>query len=320
MRVKIFLFGLILSLPVWLGINIIQSKTEDFFVFQRIALDPKILSAEVGAQFLPKIIEPIKKAGAEELEIDAKAAFSIWLGKNGKEKVLYQKESSKVLPIASLTKLLTAEVVLENYDLSQPITFSKRTVGVDGGVGSFRIGESIFAKDLLYALLIESNNDAASAFAEVVGEEGFVDLMNLELRKILGPSSGTRFFNPTGLDPKTKKEEANYSTAEDLAKISTYLLKNQPLIFEITKNQEIDLYDINQVFHHKIATTNELLKNFPEIVGGKTGTTDEAGGCLLLVVESPNRKGFLVNVLLGSPDRFGEMEKLMNWSKTAYKW
>lgn len=320
MRAKVFILGLVLSLPIWLGINFIQSGTEDFFVFQGAALDPRIFSAEVGAQFLPKVTEPVKKAGVEDFEAAAKAGLSIWLGENGKEKILYQKESSKILPIASLAKLITAQVVLENYDLSQPIAFSKKTASAAESTGNFKTGETFAVKDLLYSLLMESSNDAANAFAEVVGEEGFVDLMNLEAGKILGPSSGTGFFNPTGLDPKTIKEKINYSTAEDLAKISAYLLEKQPMIFEITKNQYFDLYDTNQVFHHKVISTNELLRKFPEIIGGKTGTTNEAGGCLLLISKSPDGKGVLINVLLGSRDRFGEMEKLMDWAKTAYKW
>lgn len=320
MRAKVFILGLVLSLPIWLGINFIQSGTEDFFVFQGAALDPRVFSAEVGGHFLPKITEPVKKAGAEDFETAAKAGFSIWLGENGKEKILYQKESSKILPIASLAKLITAQVVLENYDLSQPIVFSKKTISAVENTGNFKAGETFAAKDLLYSLLMESSNDAANAFAEVVGEEGFVDLMNLEAGKILGPSSDTGFFNPTGLDPRTIKEKINYSTAEDLAKISAYLLEKQPMIFEITKNQYFNLYDTNQVFHHKVISTNELLGKFPEIIGGKTGTTNEAGGCLLLISKSPDGKGALINVLLGSQDRFGEMEKLMNWAETAYKW
>jgi D-alanyl-D-alanine carboxypeptidase len=66
--------------------------------------------------------------------------------------------------------------------------------------------------------------------------------------------------------------------------------------------------------------TNEILKDFPEIIGSKTGWTPEAQGCLLLVIKAPQNRGVIINVILGSPDRFGEMKELINWSYSAYKW
>lgn len=319
LRIEIILIGFVLSLPVWAGINFIQGGAENLFFLQRISVNPNIISAAAGVPIVEKFIGPVRDTKIENPEITAKTAISVWIDETGKEKTLYEKNSNMPLPIASLTKLITADVVLENYDLFQDVVFSKKAIASEEDIGNFRVGENFYSKDLLYSLLMESSNDAAYALSEVVGYDAFVDLMNLETKKILGPSLNTAFFNPTGLDPKTPEENANYSTAGDLEKIAVYFIKNQPLIWEITKNSEFNLYSPDEVFHHKIVSTNDLLSKFPEIIGGKTGSTDAAGGCLVLVLKSSKQKGFLVNVILGSGDRFGEMEKLIDWDKSAYK-
>lgn len=322
MKTKVFLIGLVLSLFFWLAVNISEGKLENFLVWQQIARNQKAFVAQTVPEIAKKTesFEPVKIADKKDLEINAKGVISVWIDDSGKEFILLEKDSKKPLPIASLTKIISAQVVLENYDLLQGVAFSKRAVEVNDNVGGFKIGETFTAGDLLYSLLMESSNDTAYALAEIVGIDGFVGLMNLETKNILGSSSNTFFVNPTGLDPRKPNEKIDYSTAEDLAKITDYLLKNQPSIWEITQKPDFNLYTLDEVFHHKILNTDELLGKIPEIIGGKTGDTKQAGGCLILILESPNKRGFLINVILGSDDRFGNMEKLISWVKTAYKW
>ena len=147
-------------------------------------------------------------------------------------------------------------------------------------------------------------------------EEKFVGLMNLTAQKL--NLKDTFFVNPSGLDPEenTLKTKINYSTASDLAKLTKELLKN-PLIWEILSTKRYSF------FGPELLNTNELLGEIPEIVGGKTGYTDMARGCMVLVTIAPKDTGFLVNVILGTDGqngRFGEMKKLVNWLNTAYKW
>lgn len=320
MRLKLFFIALILSLPLWLLVNLGEKELEDFLV----ANNPQILLAQAKIELFEKLeeIKPIRNKAIEDLEIKARAGISYFLSKDyregGKEKILFAKNISEKRPIASLTKLMTALVVLNHYDLSQLVKISKTAVGQAEDFGNLKVGEVFQAKDLLYPLLMESSNDAAYALAEVIGRESFVDLMNLEA-KYLGLKN-TYFGNPTGLDHDEDPENlGNYSTPEDLVKLVKELLSRE-IIWQILSSPEYDLYSPDGVFHHIVVNTNELLAKIPEIIGGKTGYTIESGGCLLLVLNSPRDKGIVINVILGSPDRFGEMRQLLTWIKESYQW
>ncbi len=180
---------------------------------------------------------------------------------------------------------MTAAIVLEYYDISQ-----------------------ISDGELLYPLLIESNNDAAIILAGIIGEEAFVDLMNLEAKNL--GLNNTYFANPTGLDPDFIADPINYSTVRDLAKFARYLTTEKPLIWDISTIPEFG----------NATNTNELLGKISGIIGGKTGETPRAGECFLLVVGAPKNKGYVINVILNSKNHFEEMEKLIGWVKYAYKW
>jgi len=162
--------------------------------------------------------------------------------------------------------------------------------------------------ELLLSLLIESNNEAADDLAEIIGEKSFLELMNLKAKEL--GMENTHFTNPNGLDPEEPDESLNYSTAEDLVKLTKYITLEQPLLWEISTIQGFE----------NMENTNELLGQIPGIIGGKTGETPLAGKCLILVVQAPKNKGFLVNVILNSEDRFEEMKKLISWAGDAYRW
>jgi len=310
-RLKIFFVVLFLSLPFWWGINVLADNLENLFLFQEISKKPGLFSAELSSK------NPLKQKEIPDLEISAGAAFSLLVDNKGNKKVLYKKNSKKRLPIASISKLMTALIVLDNFDLSQTVIISPKAVSQPEDFGNLKANQKLSVKDLLFSALIESSNDAAYALSEVIGKEAFVDLMNLEA-DYLGLKE-TRFFNPTGID----SDPINYSTTEDLAKLTVYLLNKHPLIWEILSLAELEIYDSEGNFHHKAVTTNEFLKKSKflkgfKIIGGKTGETPKAGGCLCLVLEIP-QKGYLINIILNSDDRFGEMEKMIDWLKLKYK-
>lgn len=301
--IKVFLIILILSLSILGGILIFPKKImEEFPQIQ-------ILPAQVSQS----LIIPIEKQEIKKLDIKAKSVISIWEFE-GKQKILFQKESDKKLPIASLTKLMSAYVILDYYDLNQIIRISKTAAKQpELGKEKFKTGETFKVKDLLHSMLIESSNAATVALTEVIGEKAFVELMNLEA-KYLGLKN-TKFSNSAGLDVPQ-----NYSTAKDLVKLAIYLLKEQPLIWKISTKPEFNLYSSDGVFHHHVINTNELLGKIPSIVGGKTGETPQAEGCLLLVLKAPKNNGYLINLILGSKNRFEEMEKLIDWINQNYSW
>ena len=122
----------------------------------------------------------------------------------------------------------------------------------------------------------------------------------------------THFINVTGLDSEDSAE-TNYSSVRDLTIFAQTLLKT-PLIWQILETRQIDLYGA------ELINSNKLLDRIPEIIGGKTGYTEQALGCFLLVLEAPKNNQYLINVILGAEDRFGEMEKLVDWVNRAYKW
>lgn len=278
MRLKYFFISFILSLPFWWGVNVFQEKLEGFLFWKGMADNPQLLMAQIIQEENLETLKPIRNWQVEDLEITAKSAISVFVNSQGAEKILFGKNVDEKLPIASLTKLMAANIVLE-----------------------FQIEP----KELLYPLLIISDNNAAITLTEVIGEGAFVDLMNLEAQ-YLGLEN-THFINATGLDGA---DTFNYSTVQDLAKFAKHLTTERPLIWEISTIQAFE----------NAVNTNELLSEIPGIIGGKTGETPGAGGCLILIVQAPKGKGYIINVILNSENRFEEMKKLLNWLNSAYKW
>lgn len=317
-NLKVFLIAVFLSMPFWWGTNIFQNSLEGFLYQREITTNPRILAALAQEQQLEENLENIKplrdRKNYEDLEIGVRAAVSLLVNEKDEERILFQREIDKKLPIASLTKLMTARVVLENYDLSAEIRISKEAVQQEENFGKLNVGAILTVGQLLYPLLMESSNDAAFALAEDypgMDINYFVQLMNQEAQSL--NLANTSFTNPSGLDP-------NYSTARDLAKLTEVLITEEPLVWQILSTPKTNIYGA------ELVNTNQLLNSGGDswwkekIIGGKTGFTEEALGCFLLVVKSPNNEGYLVNVTLGSKDRFGEMEKLLDWLGRAYKW
>lgn len=294
-----FLFsGILLGIVFTLGVNILQKNLEDYFV------------AQISKPFkeIP-LINFQKRFQKEPPQIEAKAVISIRINENKrkKEKILFAKNENEILPIASLTKLVSALVILEdpeNYSFEKEITISKEAANQENvpEYGNLKAGEKRKIKELLILMLYFSSNDAAFALAEQVGVENFVSRMNQKV-KDLGLKN-TYFLNPTGLDPGNLKwnqenqEYFNYSTANDLVQIGKYIFKEFPIIFEFS-NQKSGV---------------NLLEN-QKIIGMKTGYTEEAGGCIFLIFSNENGDYFF-NVILGTKskeDRFFQMQKLINW-------
>lgn len=311
---KYFLIALILSLPFWWGMNDLEKNLNDFFFWQEVSKNPEIFAAQISFQ---NNYRPFRDKEVGILEINAISAVSVLIDNQGKEKILFKKESDLQLPIASLTKLMTALVILENYDLSKEITISKEAVAQEGDFGKLKIDAKFPVDYLLYPLLMESSNDAAYALTndyDSMTDEKFIELMRQEAEKL--GMADTLFYNPTGLDPEESKTPLNYSTAEDLIKLTKELF-NKPLIWEILSTPKFS------IFGPELVNTNELLGEIAGIIGGKTGYTEYAGGCMVLVLNAPENQGKIINVILGADgteNRFNEMKRLVDWADIAYNW
>ncbi|MEK7579971.1 MAG: serine hydrolase [Patescibacteria group bacterium] len=246
------------------------------------------------------------------------SARSVVLYDFSSDKILFSSNADSRLPIASLTKLMTAVVVTENINQSDVITITKSVIAKseeEGGGRDLYENEKMKASELLKFMLIRSSNVAAYGFSEYAGKNyglNLVDEMNQKARE-LGMDS-TFFTEAAGLD-----DQNSFSTSQDLVKLVKYSLK-YPELYEILKTQKAEIYSIDGRFRHQIFNTNELLGKIFNIIGGKTGFTELAGGSIVLVTRSPDLSSRLIAVVLGSNDRFAEAETLINWAGKAYLW
>lgn len=236
--------------------------------------------------------------------LHVKAAYVVDATNN---RVLFQKNHERVLPIASLTKLVTAMVFLETdpaWDriieiVPEDVRNSSRT--------QIRSREEITVRDLFHAALMSSDNAATKALVRTCGipREQFMRRMNA-LADSLG-LVGTRFVEPTGLS------EHNVSTAQGLARILCVATEND-VVSAITQKTDYQ-FTSNRKVHH-LVNTNRLLRSQWEITGGKTGFIRESGYCLATNVKTPTGVN-ITAVLLGAPSnalRFAEARRLLDWT------
>jgi D-alanyl-D-alanine carboxypeptidase (penicillin-binding protein 5/6) len=223
------------------------------------------------------------------------------------EKLLYAKDIHKRLPLASLTKIMTAIIALDSMSLDKKITVteSASTIG-ENSMGLSR-GETLTLSDLLYGLILHSGNDAAETIAQnsPFGRENFVYLMNKKAEEL--GLSNTRFTNPSGLEG----DGMQYSTAYDLLVITRHAL-SYPEFAKVAATVE---YEIPYTSEHKafyLYNETNLLTSYPGVKGVKTGYTEEAGLCLVTYLEYKGRK--IVGVLFDSASRRSEMAEILDYS------
>lgn len=258
-------------------------------------------------------------------DIQAEAAYSVYL-KDGEEQILFSRNRNERLPIASITKLMTALVVYENYDLSQPIGVPESRYFTDSHLDDLRVFTDTTFGELLYPLLLESNNSGAYAAAtapQTIDFADFIGMMNRQASEL--GMRRTVYHNPSGLDTV---KGVNLSTARDISKLVEELLKHD-LFWEIMQKRSHEIHSHRSSVYYLIETTNRFLDGtyfssrpdwHQSIIGGKTGFTYQAMGCLVMVLEVDG--GYMINVILGAngrEDRFEEMEKLIDWTYEAYE-
>ena len=267
-------------------------------------------------------------ATGTEPKISALSYLGAYLGKNGQPMILAEKNSEDLLPMASLTKLMTAIVVYKNYNLEDEITMDQKVNDWADSSKRFIPGTSFKISELLRALLIESNNDAAMALAVKIGLDNFLSEMNKEATGI--GLITTYYDNPIGIDPTSKKEIINYSTAKELLVLAREIINNYPEILEITSLPRYDIKTVSGGYNHTTISTDKFISDENEkllcqgeplkILGGKTGFTDLSKKNLLLVTEPPNKLGHLVTIVLSADDNFEETKNLVNWICESYDW
>ncbi len=250
----------------------------------------------------PRIPEDEK--GTNDLKLNSRAALSYDLTT---DTFIYGKNVSEKLPIASLTKIMTAVIVLENMNLNEELLISKSAAEVGENAMGLTAGEKVSVEDLLYGLILHSGNDAAEALAQgsQFQRQDFVHLMNKKAEDL--GLSDTRFTNPSGLEGEGKQ----YSTAKDLLVLTRLALQNKDFV----NIASTVTHEIEQTSNHKyflLSNQTNLLTTYPGVKGVKTGYTDEAGMCLVTYLEYKGHR--IIAVLLNSENRRQEMKDLLDYS------
>lgn len=265
-----------------------------------------LLTAFIGSVLA--IQNTVKEASAQTFYSSAKAMCVM---ESGSGRVLACKNENSQLAMASTTKIMTAITALENAkDLDEVFEISPKAVGVPGTSIYLRKDEKMTLRQLLYGLMLVSGNDASVAIGEKVGGtvNNFVEMMNKTALKIGAKNS--HFDNTHGLDSKK-----HYTTAYDLALITSYALKN-PIFKEIVSCKNIKIVS-DQGKTRYLKNKNKLLNSFIGCNGVKTGFTDDAGRCL---VSSAERDGMqVVCVVLNCGPMFEECSTLMEQAFATYR-
>jgi len=258
--------------------------------------------------FLFSSFSPNIAYASHEFSTSAKA---MCLMESSTNRVLRSKNEHMRLPMASTTKIMTAITAIEHCkNLDEKFVVSKKAIGVSGTSLYLRDDEELSIRDLLYGLMLVSGNDASVAIGERISGnvEFFVDLMNVTAKKI--GAKNTHFENTHGLD-----EKGHYTSAYDLALISSYALKN-PVFKEIVGTKNIKITS-GQGKDRYLQNKNKLLRKYEGANGVKTGFTDDAGRCF---VGSAERDGMtLVCSVLSCGPMFEDCASLLDEGFKNYK-
>ncbi len=303
MRYYFYSIGLIL-------VAILFALTIPFFTNY---IDTNLVSAEIPqnnsqvAGIQKYNIPPVSK----NIEVPDMSARAILVKDLATGTILYEKNASERLPIASTTKIMTA-LVASAYFKPNTILIIGQSSQIPGSRVGLIFGEDLSFRSLLYGMLLNSGNDASYAIAENYpgGVLGFVSTMNKKATDL--NLLNTHFENPAGFDSPN-----HYSSAKDLSVITEEALKDSQLS-RIFSTKETSIVSLDKKYTHNLANLNKLLSSVKGVLGVKTGYSDIAKENLVTLVERDGHK--ILSVVLGSDDRFGESTNLIEWTYSNFTW
>ncbi len=245
---------------------------------------------------------------AKELDVSAKSAY-VYIP--DAEITVYEKNANMKLPMASTTKIMTALVAIEKMQLNDVIKIPKEAVGIEGTSAYLREGDEFTVEDLLYAVLLQSANDAAASLAIGVGGsiENFAQLMNDKASEL--GLTNTHFTNPHGLD-----DNEHYTTAKDLAILSSHALEN-PDFKNIVSTYRKTISSLDGECVRTLANHNKMLLLYEGANGIKTGFTKKSGRCL---VSSAERDGMtVIAVTINAPSDWSDHRIMLDSAYGNYE-
>lgn len=239
-----------------------------------------------------------------EPQVTAKTALIYDLTTN---KTIYSKNIKERLPMASLTKIMTAIIALENQRTDDRYQVLKSDLVGENAMGLSE-NEILSLRELLYGLILSSGNDAAEVLARnFEGERlSFINAMNNKA-KSLGLTD-TNFTNPSGLEGDGKQ----YTTAYDLLIITRYALSKFPTFNDVVSTFDYQIYQTETHKAFYLENETNLLTSYPGVKGVKTGYTPEAGLCLVTYLDYRGHK--VIGIILGSDNRREEMKELLDYA------
>lgn len=251
-----------------------------------------------------------------DISVDSLKADSVLVYNPITGDILLEKKSNERKSIASITKLMTAIITIENFNLDDTVTVSLENFpnGITLQLG-VKQGDKITVENILKAMLISSYNDSAYVIANAYpygGYDGFIKAMNRKASML--NMDNTHFSNPAGLD-----QDENYSTAYDVAILSS-VSRKYPLILDMVEREReiVNWSSESGLLSTEVLTTNKLFEDVKYAHGLKTGNTDLAGQCFVgyFVYPSGNE---LITVILNSSDRFGDTKIIEGYARALLK-
>lgn len=248
----------------------------------------------------------------KNISISAKSAFVYDVRT---KKPLYNKSADAVLPLASITKLMTTLVAHELVGGDKTTNIQKNAL-LQSGASGLNEGEKISMGSLSDYAILASSNDAAFALAAAVGavidkkepNKSFVKAMNIRAIELGLPD--LKFINPTGLDETDTKPGA-VGTSRQVSYLMEYILTNYPGILEPSTVSSAKIYNAGGGYHDA-ENTNPIISKIPNLLGSKTGYTDLAGGNLTVAFDAGFNRPIIVTVLGSTYDgRFADVEKIV---------
>lgn len=241
-------------------------------------------------------------------------------------RILFGKNESEIMPMASTTKIMTCILALENLKPDQTVVVSENAARQPEVHLGMNTGETYLIMDLLYSLMLESHNDSAVAIAEKIGGsvEGFADMMNKKALEI--GCKNTYFITPNGLD-KENKEGVHSTTASDLALIMRYCIQQSPQkeqFLEISRKKEYEFCDISGKRRFICHNHNLFLDMMEGALAGKTGFTNNAGYCYVGALRRDERTYIVALLACGWPGnktyKWKDTIKLMEYALANYEY
>jgi len=239
----------------------------------------------------------------ENIEVSAKSAILLC---DNNDSVIFEKNSSEKLSMASTTKIMTTLLALEYAEKNnQTVTFTQDMIA-EGSSMYLKVGDKLKLSDLATGMMMVSGNDSANAVALTLGKtkEKFADIMNAKA-EVIGMKD-THFVTPSGLD-----DEQHYSTARDMAKLMQYAMKNKDFAsLTAQKSVKVEFVypsDMVNIYYNH----NKLLSMYEYCNGGKTGFTKKSGRCLVTSAQKDGVK--LIAVTLNAPDDWNDHIRMYNY-------